>query len=79
VRAVENWQTPIPVAPTTPHSELMHSIAEAIRAQAAELFASTHGADLARRTSILATTHGADLARRTSILATTVLARRADA
>jgi TniQ len=60
-RAVENWQTPIPPAPTTPHSERMHSIAETIRAHAAALLASPHGADLARRASILACRANTDL------------------
>lgn len=61
VQAVENWQTPLPAAPTTPHSERMLRIAETIRAHAAELFALHHGADLARRTSILACRAHTDL------------------
>ena len=52
VRAVENWHTPAPIHPTTPHHERMHDIAMAIKADSAELLESSHGPDLARLTSI---------------------------
>ncbi|MGO9791841.1 MAG: TniQ family protein [Solirubrobacteraceae bacterium] len=52
VRAVEDWRTPVPTAPTTPHRERMHSLAAAIRAHTVELFPPPHARNLAARTSM---------------------------
>ncbi|MGO9793942.1 MAG: hypothetical protein ACLP8S_31820, partial [Solirubrobacteraceae bacterium] len=49
---VEDWRTPVPTAPTTPHRERMHSLAAAIRAHTAELFPPPHARNLAARTSM---------------------------
>jgi hypothetical protein len=40
-RAIEDWHTPAPVAPTEPHHDRMHAIATSIKARASDLFTST--------------------------------------
>ena len=62
VRAVEDWETPVPLPPNTPHGKRMRGIAMTIKAHATELIAKAHGSDLARRTSILACYAHTDLA-----------------
>ena len=51
-RAIEDPQTPTPITPGTPHQQRMREVADAIQARAAELLATSHGADIARRASI---------------------------
>jgi hypothetical protein len=51
-RAIENWQTPAPIAPTTPQHERMRNVAVAIKAHAGELLAGFHGEDGARWASV---------------------------
>jgi hypothetical protein len=61
VRAVEDWETVTPIAPTAPHSERMRDNAMSIKAHAAELFAPLDTADLALRASMLACRAHTDL------------------
>ena len=51
-RAIEDWQAPAPLIPTTPHRERMHHVAKRIQACAAELFTAPYGPGVALRTSI---------------------------
>jgi hypothetical protein len=59
--AIQNWQTPNPDSPPTPHTQRMHDTALAIKAHATKTFTPSHGTELARRTSILACRAHTDL------------------
>lgn len=60
-RAIEDWQTPAPLVPTTPHRERMSHVAKRIRACAGELFTGPYGPDVALRASIAVCREHTDL------------------
>ena len=61
VRAIDDWQTPAPNHPTSPHHQRMRDIALEIKTRSAELLAPGHGSDAARRTSIALCRQHSDL------------------
>jgi hypothetical protein len=63
-RAVEDWHTPAPAHPTTPHHERMHDLAGAIKAHSATLLASAQGPNMARHASITVCRDHTDLTSR---------------
>jgi hypothetical protein len=61
VALIENWRTPQPTPPSTPHAERMRELAIAIKARADALLAASHGPYVAQRTSIALCRHHTDL------------------
>jgi hypothetical protein len=61
IGAVENWHTPTPAHPTTPHHERMRDLAIAITAYAVEMLAPAHGSKIARLAGIAVCREHTDL------------------
>jgi hypothetical protein len=64
VAAIEDWQVPAPIHPTTPHHLRMHDLAMTIKAQSTKVLGGSHGPNMARRASIAVCRQTTDLTSR---------------